>query len=224
VVFVLRKESVLFSPSWRRGPSIRLKHTSQRAVPWELSPVHQEFPRAIAKSAHIDEQAVEAACAALSKSVLAGNRYQFEALSVVLRSMMPPDIGANQVRGPPPDATIEKSDLVWSEQDYMSGPVENLRQLQGYEAEYAKIVADSKDGFRDPKVLLGALDLAVAYLKNYAVDKADALYAATESYCMERGLPWTCACLPRMSKRNKSLQFARWAKSKRRHLIQQFES
>ncbi|CAK0907497.1 unnamed protein product, partial [Prorocentrum cordatum] len=46
------------------------------------------------------------------------------------------------------------------------------------------------EGFRDPKVLEGALDLAVAYLKNYAVDKADALYAAIEPYCMERGLPW----------------------------------
>eukprot|EP00439_Symbiodinium_sp_Y106_P025035 s6812_g3.t1 len=73
-------------------------------------------------------------------------------------------------------------------------------------------VAFSEEGFRDPKVLSGALDLAVdpylqiqlelfmactaadgvlpAYLKNYAVDKADALYAATEPYCMERGLPW----------------------------------
>ncbi len=30
---------------------------------------------------------------------------------------------------------------------------------------------------------LGALDLAVAYLKNYAVDKADALYTATEPFC-----------------------------------------
>lgn len=29
----------------------------------------------------------------------------------------------------------------------------------------------------------GALDLAVAYLKNYAVDKADALYAATKPFC-----------------------------------------
>ena len=29
----------------------------------------------------------------------------------------------------------------------------------------------------------GALDLAVAYLKNYAVDKADALYTATEPFC-----------------------------------------
>lgn len=85
---------------------------------------------------------------------------------------------------------MEKSSLVWGEHDYMEGPQENLRILQGFEAEYARRVSFSNDGFRDPKVLEGALDLAVAYLKNYAVDKADALYAAIEPYCMERGLPW----------------------------------
>jgi len=152
--------------------------------------VHTQFPRAIAKSAHIDEQAVQDACGALAKSVLNGNIYQYEALSVVLRSMMPPDCGANQVRGPPPPCLLDAGALVWGEQDYMSGPQENLRMLQGYEAEFAQRVAESKEGFRDPKVLEGALDLAVAYLKNYAVDKADRMYAAIEPYCMERGLPW----------------------------------
>ncbi|CAK0819729.1 unnamed protein product [Prorocentrum cordatum] len=155
-----------------------------------MSRVHGEFPRAMVKSAHIDEDAVETACAALANSVLKGNTYQFEALAVVLRSMMPPTTGSQQVRGPPEFATIEKERLVWSEQDYMSGPQENLMALQGYEAEYARRVAYAKEGFRDPMVLEGALDLAVAYLKNYAVDKADALYAAIEPYCMERGLPW----------------------------------
>lgn len=142
------------------------------------------------RSAHIDEDAVEFTCASLARSVLQGNTYQFEALTTVLRSMMPPSSGANQIRGPPPEATIEKSDLVWTAHDYMSGPEENLRILQGFEAEYAMRVASAREGFRDPKVLEGALDLAVAYLKNYAVDKADALYAAVEPYCMERGLPW----------------------------------
>mmetsp|Transcript_45242 Transcript_45242/g.114811 ORF Transcript_45242/g.114811 Transcript_45242/m.114811 type:complete len:544 (-) Transcript_45242:108-1739(-) len=189
VGLILWKASSAFTPSWRQLPRICCKHT-MRAVPWELSPVHKEFPRAIAKSAHIDERAVQAAADALARSVVEGNTYQFEALSVVLRSMMPPNTGANQVRGPPPDALLERSSLVWSEQDYQNGPQENLRELQGYEAEYALRVANSPDGFRDAKVLEGALDLAVAYLKNYAVDKADRLYAATEPYCMERGLPW----------------------------------
>ena len=42
----------------------------------------------------------------------------------------------------------------------MSGPQENLRVLQSYEAEYAKRVAFAEEGFRDPKVLAG--DLAMA--------------------------------------------------------------
>jgi len=155
-----------------------------------LSPVHTEFPRALVKSAHIDQEAVETACASLAVAILKGNKLQVEALMVAIKSMMPPTTGATQVLGPPKEATIEKEDLKWSEHDYMSGPQENLRILQGFEAEYAYRIAYSEEGFRDPKVLEGALDLAVAYLKNYAVDKADALYAAIEPYCMERGLPW----------------------------------
>ena len=38
----------------------------------------------------------------------------------------------------------------------MSGPQENLRVLQSYEAEYARRVAFASEGFRDPKVLSGA--------------------------------------------------------------------
>lgn len=192
VVLILRREGAVFSCGpWRRLPRWCSKHTLLHASSGrDLSPVHTEFPRAVVRSAHIDEGAVQAACASLARSVLQGNVYQFEALAVVLRSMMPPSTGAYQVRGPPPEATLEKRDLVWSEQDYMSGPQENLRMLQGYEAEYAMRVASAREGFRDPKVLEGALDLAVAYLKNYAVDKADALYTAIEPYCMERGLPW----------------------------------
>ncbi|CAE7256327.1 unnamed protein product [Symbiodinium pilosum] len=173
------------------GPELRRHVTRAKAAnTMELSPVHTEFPRALVKSAYIDEEAVETACAALAVNVLKGNVGQVEALMVVLRSMMPPEDGAAKAQGPPPFATLEKSELVWSEHDYMSGPQENLRILQSYEAEYARRVSFSEEGFRDPKVLAGALDLAVAYLKNYAVDKADALYAATEPYCMERGLPW----------------------------------
>ncbi|CAK9081543.1 unnamed protein product [Durusdinium trenchii] len=177
----------LLGPGWLFAlPRSSLRATSSL----ELSPVHTEFPRALAKSAHIDSEAVETACAALAVNVLKGNVDQVDALMVVLKSMMPPIEGAEKVRGPPPEATLEKSELVWSEHDYMSGPQENLRVLQSYEAEYARRVAFAEEGFRDPKVLAGALDLAVAYLKNYAVDKADALYAATKPFCMERGLPW----------------------------------
>ena len=45
-------------------------------------------------------------------------------------------------------------------------------------------------GFRAPEILAAALDLAVVYLKNYALDKADALYEAIKPHCLSRGLPW----------------------------------
>eukprot|EP00929_Paragymnodinium_shiwhaense_P035250 TRINITY_DN19056_c0_g1_i2.p1 TRINITY_DN19056_c0_g1~~TRINITY_DN19056_c0_g1_i2.p1 ORF type:complete len:564 (+),score=165.85 TRINITY_DN19056_c0_g1_i2:32-1723(+) len=180
--------------AWRRNPSGQLsrvtRHVAERDARYSMSPVHNEFKRALVRSAHIDEEAVQMACASLAIAVMKGNHYQVEALMVVLRSMMPPTFGAEKIRGPPKDATIEKADLIWSEHDYMDGPEENLRVLQGFEAEYAMRVANSEEGFRDPKVLEGAMDLAVAYLKNYAVDKADAMFAAIKPYCMERGLPW----------------------------------
>jgi len=141
----------------------------------------------------IDEDAVEVAGASLAASVLDGNTYQFEALTSVLRSMMPSS-ASKATSGsrtlPEPFAMIDKRRLTWSEHHYRAGPQENLRVLQGHEAEYARRIAYSQDGFRDPKVLEGGLDLAVAYLKNYACDKADSLFAAIEPYCMERGLPW----------------------------------
>ena len=55
-----------------------------------------------------------------------------------------------------PPALVQ-SNQVWSEHDYMSGPQENLRVLQSYEAEYARRVAFATEGFRDPKVLAGAV-------------------------------------------------------------------
>jgi len=184
---LLVRRDTSFLSSWRRLPQPRLRHILRAS---DLSPVHREFPRALEKAAHINEAAVETACAALAVAVIKGNSYQVEALTTVLKSMMPPTTGATKVRGPPREAMLEKHNLIWSEHDYMSGPQENLRILQGYEGDFAQRVAFSEEGFRDPKVLEGGLDLAVAYLKNYAVDKADAMYAAIEPYCMERGLPW----------------------------------
>eukprot|EP00913_Durusdinium_trenchii_P024421 g22924.t1 len=51
-------------------------------------------------------------------------------------------------------------------------------------------MASYAEGFRAPEVLAAGLDLAVVYLKNYSLDKADTLYSAMEAHCMSRGLPW----------------------------------
>lgn len=54
-------------------------------------------------------------------------------------------------------------------------------------------MASEPEGFRAPEILARGLDLAVVYLKNYALDKADTLYRAMEPQCMARGLPWDAA-------------------------------
>eukprot|EP00435_Cladocopium_sp_Y103_P001860 s519_g1.t1 len=58
------------------------------------------------------------------------------------------------------------------------------------EAKFARLMAKHPEGFRAPEVLAKGLDLAVVYLKNYALDKADALYEVTKAQCLSRGLPW----------------------------------
>lgn len=168
-------------------------------IPSSLMNTINAGPRALKIGAGFDQNAVDTACESLAKTIRTGNRYQFDALLTILRSMMPPTGGADQVRGPPGEAMLGPEDLKWSDHDFMSGPEENLRLVQDFEGQLAHRIAQAKDGFRDPHVLAGALDLAVVYLKNYMIDKADGLYTAIEPYCMERGLPWDVKCLQDMA-------------------------
>lgn len=165
----------------------------------DTSEARREIAYSAEKALAYDARAVDMACAALASSVATRNVHQFEALVIALRSMMPPDSGADRQLPPLEDALLDREDFVWQEHDFMDGPEANLRILQGFEAEYIKRVAASKDGFRDPRVLCASLDLACAYIKNYALDKADALYTAIEPHCMERGLPWDVKCLQDMA-------------------------
>lgn len=71
-----------------------------------------------------------------------------------------------------------------------AGLEENQRIVQDCEAAFARLTTQHPEGFRAPEVLAKALDLAVVYLKNYALDKADALYEVTKPQCLARGLPW----------------------------------
>lgn len=172
------RNSGIFAPSYLQGEA--------EGLPPAAVPVY-------------DGRAVDAACAALAMSVANGNRHQFDSLVVALRTMMPPATGAERELGPPEEAILEREDFIWQEHHFLGGPEENLRVLQGYEAEYCLRAAATKDGFRDPRLLCATLDLAVAYIKNYALDKADALYQAIESHCMQRGLPWDVKVLQDMA-------------------------
>lgn len=136
---------------------------------------------------------------ALSKSVTSGNQPHFEALVTALSTMMPPCKGAERQHGPLLQASPEPEDFIWQNHPFLGGGEDNLRVLQGFESDFACLVAASRDGYRDPSVLCAALDLACAYVKNYALDRAEALYVQIETLCMERGMPWDVKFLQDMA-------------------------
>ncbi|CAE8588105.1 unnamed protein product, partial [Polarella glacialis] len=110
-----------------------------------------------------DARAVDAACAALALSVASGNKHQFKALVAALNCMMPDDAGRKE-EGPPEEAMLERDHFVWQEYHFLGGAEENLAALQGFEAEYTRRTAATSEGFRDPRLLCAALDLACAYI------------------------------------------------------------
>lgn len=143
------------------------------------------------KGTGFDPEACGEACEALAEAVAKGNQHQVEGLVTALKLMMPPASGAEQALGPPRDNFILRpEELQWSEQDFLGGLEENQRIVQECEAKFARLMAQHPEGFRAPEVLAKGLDLAVVYLKNYALDKADALYKVTKAQCLSRGLPW----------------------------------
>ena len=74
------------------------------------------------------------------------------------------------------EAELRKEDLTWSEHDFNDGDKENRRVLKTFTKEFKKMAEETKDGVRDPKLLTKALDLALACVKCYELDKADAIY------------------------------------------------
>jgi len=144
------------------------------------------------KGSGFDKQACDEVCMALSNTIATGNQLHFDSIVIALKLMMPPASGVERAVGPPPrnDFMLTPEKLVWSELDWQSGLEENQYQLSKCEAKFARMMAIYPEGFRAPEVLAAGLDLAVAYLKNYALDKCDTIYMAMEEQCMARGLPW----------------------------------
>jgi len=97
------------------------------------------------------------------------------------------------------DATLRKEDFIWSEHEFNDGPKENKRVLRGFKAEFKKMVAETPDGLRNSRLLTAALDLALAYVKNYELDKAEAIYRRAIGECRRRGLPWDVKCIQDMA-------------------------
>lgn len=97
------------------------------------------------------------------------------------------------------NATLRKEDFIWSEHDFNDGDKENKRVLKGFTKEFKKMAAETPEGLRNPRLLTAALDLALACVKCYELDKADAIYRRAIGECRRRGLPWDVKCIQDMA-------------------------
>eukprot|EP00439_Symbiodinium_sp_Y106_P087359 s8_g46.t2 len=93
------------------------------------------------------------------------------------------------------DADLRKEDFRWSEHEFNDGEKENRRVLKEFTREFKKMAEATPDGVRNPKLLTAALDLALACVKCYELDKADAIYRRVLGECRRRGMPWDVKCL-----------------------------
>ncbi|CAE6935416.1 Nphp3 [Symbiodinium natans] len=93
------------------------------------------------------------------------------------------------------EAELRKEDFVWSEHEFNDGEKENRRVLREFTKEFKRMAEATPDGVRDPKLLTAALDLALACVKCYELDKADAIYRRVLGECRRRGMPWDVKCL-----------------------------
>jgi len=88
-----------------------------------------------------------------------------------------------------PQEHHEPFDFQWSNHAFRDGEAENKRVLAQFEKDFYDIVEKSGARFDDEKNLMKGLDLAVAFIKNYELDKAEKLYEELLPAARERGLP-----------------------------------
>lgn len=96
-------------------------------------------------------------------------------------------------------AELRKEDFVWSEHEFNDGHEENKRMLKKFKKEFKQMAAATPDGLKDPKLLTAALDLALACVKSYDLDKADAIFRRVIGECRRRGMPWDVKCIQDMA-------------------------
>lgn len=97
------------------------------------------------------------------------------------------------------DAMLRKEDFVWSEHQFNDGEKENKRVLRGFTKEFKKMAAETPEGLRNARLLTAALDLALACVKCYELDKADSIYRRCVGECRRRGMPWDIKCIQDMA-------------------------
>lgn len=97
------------------------------------------------------------------------------------------------------DGELRKEDFVWSEHEFNDGEKENRRVLKGFTKKFKDMAAKTPEGLRNPRHLTAALDLALACVKCYELDKAETIYRRCIGECRRRGLPWDVKCLQDMA-------------------------
>jgi len=107
-----------------------------------------------------------------------------------------PGPGENEERE---EGELRKEDFVWSEHEFNDGEKENKRVLRRFLSEFKRMAAETEDGLRNPRLLTAALDIALACVKCYELDKADSIYRRVVGECRRRGLPWDVKCLQDMA-------------------------
>eukprot|EP00928_Gymnodinium_smaydae_P004191 TRINITY_DN11457_c0_g1_i1.p1 TRINITY_DN11457_c0_g1~~TRINITY_DN11457_c0_g1_i1.p1 ORF type:complete len:808 (-),score=135.98 TRINITY_DN11457_c0_g1_i1:87-2510(-) len=97
------------------------------------------------------------------------------------------------------DAELRKEDFVWSEHEFNDGEKKNKQTLKRFRREFKAMADATPEGLRNPKLLTAALDLALACVKCYELDKAEAIYRRAIGECRRRGLPWDVKCIQDMA-------------------------
>ncbi|CAK0816352.1 unnamed protein product [Prorocentrum cordatum] len=100
------------------------------------------------------------------------------------------------------DMEVLSRGFPWSSSDFISGEEENLALLLEFEREFASQVHTGPphwwgldDALADPENLRMAMDIQVAYIKNYQLDRADAVARYALAAAKQRGLPWNVKAL-----------------------------
>eukprot|EP00930_Biecheleria_cincta_P070469 TRINITY_DN58105_c0_g1_i1.p1 TRINITY_DN58105_c0_g1~~TRINITY_DN58105_c0_g1_i1.p1 ORF type:complete len:863 (-),score=148.07 TRINITY_DN58105_c0_g1_i1:16-2604(-) len=97
------------------------------------------------------------------------------------------------------DVPLRKEDFVWSEHEFNDGEEENKKVLKQFTKEFKRMAKDTPEGLRNARLLTAALDLALACVKCYELDKADAIYRRAIGECRIRGMPWDVKCIQDMA-------------------------
>lgn len=112
----------------------------------------------------------------------------------VVRSLVcRPETFASQTR------SLTSNTFEWSNYPFRDGEEENRRVLGEFESEFNELLSKSQEGYASEYNMWKGLDLAVAFIKNYELDKADRLYEELLPCVRIRGLPFIAKALQDMA-------------------------